>query len=172
MKGGLFMNNEYLEKEFDRPEGPERHHSHHRHRPHPQPIPLNEAMIESADLDILFRICEQDKHMADAKFGMSQDAILRELNKKEEISQKDLMHKLHVRPGSMSEIITKMEEKGLLVREKDDEDRRHAILHITNEGRIAAQNLGEPESFFDVLNDDEQEQLAQLLRKVVKARHL
>ncbi|MBP5280047.1 MAG: winged helix-turn-helix transcriptional regulator, partial [Erysipelotrichaceae bacterium] len=91
---------------------------------------------------------------------------------KEEISQMQLRHHLHVRPGSMSEIISKMEEKGLLIRERNDEDKRHCILRITDAGRNAAAELKKPESFFKALSKEEQDTLAALLRKVVQAEHV
>ena len=156
----------------ERPEGFEGHIHHHGPHHHMRPLPLSEEMIASADVDTLFRICAHDMRAKRASFGMSQDAILRVLKDKEEISQMQLRHHLHVRPGSMSEIISKMEEKGLLIRERNDEDKRHCILRITEAGRNAATELKKPESFFKALSKEEQDTLAALLRKVVQAEHM
>ena len=164
-------NKELLNNE--RPEGFEGRvcHRGRHHHPHQRPLPLSEEMIASADVDTLFRICAHDMRTERASFGMSQDAILRVLKDKGEISQLELRHHLHVRPGSMSEIISKMEEKGLLIRERNDEDKRHSILRISEEGKKAAEELKKPESFFKVLSEEEQETLSKLLRKVVSAKH-
>ena len=136
------------------------------------PLPLSDEMVDSADAEALFRICAHDMRMKKSSFGASQDAILRVLKENERISQMELQHHLHVRPGSMSEIVSKMEEKGLLIREKNEDDRRHCILQISEEGKKAAQELKEPESFFKALNEEELETLTVLLKKVVKAQHV
>ena len=161
------MNNE-LNDEIRKEGGMPRHHFHGHHH---HPFPLSAEMIESADPEILLRICCHDMRMIKAGYGSSQDAVLRVLNKEGSISQKDLQHRLHVAPGSVSELISKMEEKGLLVREKNEDDRRHTILHISEEGKEAARDLKEPEPFLKMLSDEELQTLSGLLKKVVRANH-
>ena len=64
--------------------------------------------------------------------------ILRILSEADGISQKELQQKLAIKPGSASEILNKLEEKGL-----------------------------NPASLFQVLTEEEQEQLRQLLTKLL-----
>lgn len=64
-----------------------------------------------------------------------QGRILRILCQQEQISQKELQEILHIQPGSMSEIAAKLESKGMIIRGRDDTDKRKILLSITDEGR-------------------------------------
>ena len=78
---------------------------------------------------------------------------------------------LQIQPGSMSEILAKLENRGLLTREKDPEDRRRSILTLTEEGR---EKLEKPEDAwqakdaFSCLTEEEQEELRTLLNKLLE----
>jgi len=51
------------------------------------------------------------------------------------MSRKELQELFQVKPGSMSEIVSKLEHKGFIERIKDDEDKRKAIVKITEAGK-------------------------------------
>ena len=73
---------------------------------------------------------------------------------------------LGVRPQSLSELLGKLESAGLVERRRDDGDRRTVIVEITEDGRVATAETPETDDPFDVLSDEEQEQLADMLDRV------
>lgn len=86
-------------------------------------------------------------------------------------SQRELAEQMDVRPSSMTEMLTKMEQNNLLVRKQDDKDQRIMRIYLTEEGKTAAQRIGESKdasakSFFSVLTDEEQEQLLIIIEKL------
>lgn len=107
------------------------------------------------------------------KFGgrHGQGKILRILADKEELSQKELQDMLGIQSGSISEIINKLERRGLLYRVKDEADKRMTKLHITEEGleelkEIEQRVIPGTEELFEVLKKEEQETLAELVKKL------
>nr|WP_315024516.1 MarR family transcriptional regulator [uncultured Aminipila sp.] len=86
-------------------------------------------------------------------------------------SQRDLAEQLDVRPSSMTEMLTKLEQSGMVLRKQDDKDQRVMRIYLTEEGKRAAEEIAESkdafaESFFSALNEDEQEQLLILIEKL------
>ena len=69
------------------------------------------------------------------KSGYSQQRILNILDDCGPVSQKKMQEMLSVQPGSLSELCGKLEEKGMIQRTRDENDRRNVILTITEEGR-------------------------------------
>lgn len=104
--------------------------------------------------------------------GKGQNRILRILAERGPISQKELTDLLQIQPGSMSEILAKLENRGLLTREKDPQDRRRIIVTLTREGQEKLQ--GPEESWnakeaFSCLTGDEQEELTRLLARLLES---
>ena len=72
----------------------------------------------------------------------------------------------------MSEISAKLEHKGFLFREKDASDKRKILLTLTEAGRedveqYQRQAAEKHFSYFNALTIDEQQQLSQLLEKLL-----
>ncbi len=63
-----------------------------------------------------------------------QGRILKILLTEGEKTQKELQDYLEIQSGSMSEIVLKMEESGLISREKDESDRRKVFIYIEDKG--------------------------------------
>ena len=103
--------------------------------------------------------------------GMGQGRILAILSQAEEISQRELQEQLGIQPGSLSEILGKLESKGQIQRSRDEQDKRKATLRITDAGRQAleAVSRSEQKDPFAVLSAEEQETLRTLLNKVLDA---
>lgn len=95
-----------------------------------------------------------------------QGRVLHILTLRSPMPQKELAYMLGVRPQSLSELLGKLEAAGLVQRRRDDEDRRTVIVEITEDGRAATADTPEPDDPFDVLSDEEQEQLADMLHRV------
>ena len=133
---------------------------HEERRPHP---PLDPERLED-----LVRMCARKMHHErHGHYGSTQDDIIRILSENGgTMGQKALQELLHVRPGSISEILAKMEEKELIVRTKDADDRRASLI------TLKADSLPERErpDFFAALSEEEKEQLKTLLKKVLQNR--
>ncbi len=101
--------------------------------------------------------------------GQGQRRVLTILQERGSMQQRELQEYLGIQPGSMSELIGKLEQKGLLKRTASEEDRRSRILALTEQGqKMAGPGQGEQE-LFSILSGDEQEQLKALLAKLLEA---
>ena len=100
--------------------------------------------------------------------AQGQALILAILAGREALSQRDLQQMLGIQPGSLSELVSKLEAKGLLTREKAA-DRRGNLLRITDAGREASreQPADGGDEPFSPLTAEQQDQLAALLRALV-----
>lgn len=96
---------------------------------------------------------------------MGQERILRKLANGP-ILQKDLQEAMEVRPGSISEIVSKLEEKGLVNRSRAEEDARAVSISLTEKGKERLSKLEQQKDLFSSLNDDEKNQLKELLTKL------
>jgi DNA-binding MarR family transcriptional regulator len=101
--------------------------------------------------------------------GMGQGRILTILSQTDEISQRELQEHLGIQPGSLSEILGKLESRGQIHRSRDEQDKRKATLRITDAGRQALEAVSQSEQKdpFAVLSAEEQETLRTLLNKVL-----
>lgn len=117
------------------------------------------------DLSSLLKACGHFLHHRSGR-GDTQMQILRLLNQGGEMQQQDIQDMLRVRPGSISEVITKLENKGLVERKKDEEDQRRIVLAITDEGKKTCAESTEEENaeLFTVLDDQQQEELKKTLK--------
>ncbi|MBR6221764.1 MAG: winged helix DNA-binding protein [Clostridia bacterium] len=99
-----------------------------------------------------------------------QALVLSILMGREALSQRELQQMLGIQPGSLSELLSKLEGKGYLTREKA-EDRRGNLLRITDAGRAANPGDGDApeEDPLSPLTSEQQDQLAALLRTLLTA---
>ena len=138
--------------------------------PEPSPDFLRQR-IEEADLSELLELAgRMALRRPEGGPAQGQSLILSILAGRESLSQRALQQMLGVQPGSLSEILTKLERKGCLTREKA-EDRRGNLLRITDAGRqaIPQADAEEDDDPFAPLTDDQQDQLAALLRSLLTA---
>lgn len=98
-----------------------------------------------------------------------QALILSILAGREALSQRELQQMLGIQPGSLSELLSKLEAKGYLTREKA-EDRRGNLLRITDAGRAAIPGIDDGgDDPLSPLTDEQQDQLCGLLRTLLTA---
>ena len=100
---------------------------------------------------------------------MVQDQVLQMLAANGPMTQKEIQEQLNIRAGSCSELISKLEAKNHITRERDESDRRRVVIRLTERGEHEQRfvSAAQPEHPFDVLSPDEQAQLIQLLKKVL-----
>ena len=138
----------------------------HGHRGH-----CHEPHMDWGDLTGRFERCGRLlSHCLGKRRG--QGRILRTLCQRGEMAQKELQDLLGIQAGSMSEIAAKLEDKGLIVRIRSEEDRRKVFLSITEQGRAWAAQGDEEHirrrraELFSTLTDEEQGTLESLLEKL------
>ena len=88
-----------------------------------------------------------------------------------QMSQQELGSCFELKPGSLSEILSKLESAGLIERTRDPKDRRQLFIRLTDEGRAAALKAhAGREAFrqkaFSALTPEEQEQLIDMLERI------
>ncbi len=101
----------------------------------------------------------------------SQKRILIILSEEETITQQRLTERLGIMPGSASEILAKLEKGGLILRSENPDDRRTAIITLTEEGRTLAkealeQRQNRHKEMLSCLSSEEQSGLLSLLEKL------
>ena len=88
-----------------------------------------------------------------------------------EMSQQELGMHFNLKPGSLSEILSKLEVNGLIERSRNPKDRRQLTIRLTETGRENARidqaaRIRFRERAFSALTHDEREQLAEMLEKI------
>lgn len=100
--------------------------------------------------------------------GMQQGMVLQML-RDGPMTQKQIQERLGTRPGSVSELISKLESKHLLQRQRSETDRRTVLLTLTEKGgEISRLHTEYPATeLYAALTQPEREILAQLLHKLL-----
>lgn len=88
-----------------------------------------------------------------------------------QMCQRELMSKFDLKAGSLSEVLTKLEKEGLIVRTRDEDDRRRVNVALTKEGMaVAKTEQARREKFredaFSCISTEEREQLEDLLSRI------
>ena len=89
--------------------------------------------------------------------------------------QNELAEKLGIRPQSLTVAMTRMEERGDLIRKRSPLDRRQILVSITAQGEennriLQANRLETARSIFSGLTDEEKETLYSLLDKTLETQ--
>ena len=101
----------------------------------------------------------------------SQKRILIMLLEAGAITQRALTERLGIQPGSVSEVLAKLEKGGLILRRENTADRRTTDVLLTEQGQILAKEAAEQrkkrhEEMFSCLTEEEKDKLLALLQKV------
>jgi DNA-binding MarR family transcriptional regulator len=83
----------------------------------------------------------------------------------------DLSDHLHIAPRSTTEVVDALQERGLVERRPDPDDRRATLVALTREGlrvgkAIRSARTAEAERFFGELSQTDRAQLTRILRKL------
>lgn len=101
-----------------------------------------------------------------------QNKVLSILNEHDSMHQQDLLAKLGIRAGSLSELLRKLENDGYITRHRDEENKSRIVVEITEKGRISAlerelSRKERDEELFGQLSAAEKEELSALLVKLL-----
>lgn len=126
--------------------------------------------MELPEIEKLNRLLRQCGHFMyhQTHQGGQQDKVIGLLQEHGPMTQKALQENLGIQSGSVSELVTKLENKGLILRENDPEDRRRVVLTLTEKG-LACLRFHAPrptQTLFAALSDEECAQLTALLEKL------
>jgi len=119
------------------------------------------------------RAVEAHAHLSLQGLGMCPGdfAVLEALLHKGPLPVNAIGKKVLLTSGSMTAAIDRLEDRGLVERRDDPEDRRTRVIHLTVEGRKLIRRLfaiheRDMERVVSVLHPAEREELAALLRKL------
>ena len=115
------------------------------------------------------------KH-TDGKHVRGQGIILDRLDTSVGVTQQAIADELCMRPQSISEALIAMEEKGMLRREQNPDDKRSMLIFLTEEGerdrsKNAAERAERAKVFFSTLTCDEKETLYSILDRLCLAHN-
>lgn len=101
-----------------------------------------------------------------------QNKVLKILNKHDQMLQQELLKKLGIRAGSLSELLKKLEAEEFITRARSGRGGNEIMVTITEKGRISAleremATQERDEALFHCLSDDERRCLIALLNKLL-----
>lgn len=137
-------------------------------------LPENNSLVEDFILlqGLLHRHFEK-KRREQGPFGnphRGQGRVLSILKLQPVITQKELSYLLDMRPQSLGELLSKLENNGYLTREPSENDRRVMIVKLTKAGEAAANQTAEGEknqTVFDTLSENDQLTLSEIIHKLI-----
>lgn len=146
----------------ERPQG-KNHHDEMRRAYYYAANMNDKLIINLRDLGHMMRLLYEGK--------ASQKRILIILNEAKTITQRDLTERLGIQPGSASEILSKLESAGWIIRTQNKTDRRTTDVCLTDAGRefateALAQRQKRHEEMFSCLSEGEKQELLSLLERV------
>lgn len=135
-----------------------------KHHHHPESLSQDERLIHN-----LRRCGHYLRHHTEEKG--SQRRVLFLLQRRGPMSQKDLLEVMGVRAGSLSELLSKLEAKGCIAKEKSETDKRNYNVSITPVGSETLAELQQQyrASMADLLSgfpEEDKEKLNALLEQL------
>lgn len=109
----------------------------------------------------------------DPERNSNQLRLLQLLTQHDHLTNSDIVEDLDIRPSSVSALVTKLEGAGMIERQASPDDKRVALISLTEKGRQFLETAHKAkdelsETLFTTLSSDEQAQLRDLLQKLLK----
>ncbi len=127
-------------------------------------------------MTILLKTSNSVQHIAKEQIksytcNMTEFGVLEALHQKGRMTIKELRERVLIPSSSMTYVLDQLCQKKLIERVKNEEDKRNFLIRLTNEGfkytfKIIPEHYEQMEKVFDVLSDDEIENLQVLLKKL------
>lgn len=111
------------------------------------------------------------QHLANHQLTLSQFVVLEVISSLGPLSQKELAVKVLMSTSNLSTVISNLERDGLVVRERNTNDRRLLKIHLTEQGQqlidgIMPIHIQGVEQAFEALETKEIKQLSRICRKL------
>ena len=118
--------------------------------------------------------CMRRSHHFHGHAEHAQMRVLVILYHKGQTTQRELQQFLDIRSTSLSEILKKLENRGLIARNQNENDKRSVIVSLTDQGLAKANSVATSrhqtiDALFAPLSAMECAQLASILRKVIES---
>jgi len=112
-----------------------------------------------------------NRHLAEADLTVSQFGVMEALLHLGPLNQKALAEKLLKSGGNITMVIDNLEKCGHVERQRDPDDRRAVLIHLTDKGKrfiksFFPKHLEEIKKEFSVLSRQEKEDLARICKKL------
>lgn len=96
--------------------------------------------IEDEIRELLYKVSGQlrrtyDELLRKVDLHVGQDQLLCQLWKEDGITQMQLSERLNIEPPTVTNMINKLEKKGIVSRTRDEADKRVSRVYVTPEGR-------------------------------------
>lgn len=137
-------------------------------RKHRHPEPDENAPIEQK---LLFKLHKCIHYLHSGAHGRAgQEKIISMLNEHGKMTQRELTELAGVRSASISEVLAKLERRGMIERTRNEEDRRNIDVRLTVPGKAASDShkphMSDKE-LFSCLSDEEMDTLLSILDKLI-----
>ncbi len=103
-----------------------------------------------------------------------QGKILSILKEKSEMDRRELEEKLSISRQGLTELLSKLEKNGLILRTPSETDRRVTVIRLTEQGRAAAEEAEERvhplTGLLDCLNPEEQTLFSSYLERILESQ--
>jgi len=114
-----------------------------------------------------------NRHLADANLTISQFGVLEALLHLGPLNQRSLGEKLLKSGGNITMVIDNLEKHDLVRRERDPDDRRSVLIHLTDKGHsyitdFFPKHLNKIMDEFSCLTADETKELGRICKKLGK----
>ena len=126
-----------------------------------------ELPMKMAHVSHLMRLHRMERTKGGMDPMAGQGRVLAFLKIAGEASSADMAAILDIRQQSLNQSLLRLEEEGYIVREQAEDDRRRIIVRLTEKGRSAEAPKNTVVRAFEVLSDQEQEQLSLMLDKII-----
>lgn len=131
-----------------------------------------EGVMEETAVRMLIRCARHLNHGKGRR--PAQERILYLLRKHQTMTPKELQEQMETAQGSMSEILSKLEAQGFIVKQKNPDDARSIILSLSEKGKKTAEEnhrlwRENEEKLLDALNDEEKETLKEICMKLLQS---
>ncbi|MCR5349600.1 MAG: MarR family transcriptional regulator [Acholeplasmatales bacterium] len=100
----------------------------------------------------------------------TQYIIMMVMWEKEVVNEKEIGEALYLKPNTLTDTLRLMEKKGLIEKKKNEKDKRHLIISITEKGRkLKNKAVNVPKTLYEEhwLTDEEFETYRRLLYKLL-----
>lgn len=114
------------------------------------------------------------RELASVKLSVSQFGVLEVLYHKGPMCQREIAEKILKSTGNITMVIDNLEKRGLVLRERNENDRRYFTVNLTTDGedkikRYFPDHVGKITRILGVLSDDEMENLQKICKKLVSS---
>lgn len=87
-------------------------------------------------------------------------------------TQQHVLEYMQIRPASLSEMMTKLEKGGYIIRGRDENDKRNVVITITEKGYAVNRKHYDTQrkqaiQAFEALSEEEKQQLYSIMKKLI-----